>query len=85
MNEWAKRFWNEHGDRIVFLSLAFSISLFLWWLLKELRGQLEGVMIAIPFFCLNKARGVKSETPLDLPAPTTGGGNLRHGEDGPQW
>ena len=62
MKEWLKGFWQNHGDRVFFMSvstifgLAF-LSLGTYKSLEPLTGAGTTLLIAVATLALNKARG----------------------------
>jgi len=60
MTKWIARFWDDHGDRLVFLFLAtlFGIGFFVF---TEMQGEGKTLLIAVATLCLNKARSTPKE------------------------
>jgi len=55
---WFKRFWNRHGERLVFAGLAMGIALFFYFTGDEkLIGSSYTIMIGVAMLMFHKARG----------------------------
>jgi hypothetical protein len=52
---WFKKFWEQHGDRIIFSAMALGLSGAL--LLLGLHEQAQTIIIGIAMLYFNKARG----------------------------
>ena len=62
MKTWGERFWQDHGDRLIFMGLATSFGGgFLFSHNENLVGAGITLLIAVATLCLNKARGVHKE------------------------
>lgn len=63
MKEWALRFWQDHGDRLIFMGIAAGFGVgFLFTGIKELAGAGTTLLIAVATLALNKARGTPKDT-----------------------
>ena len=63
--EWFKRFWQDHGDRIVFMSITTAFG-FGFYFLTDMAGEAKTFLIAVATLALNKARGTpKPEIPKE--------------------
>lgn len=55
--EWFKRFWQDHGDRIIFLGSAFVIAIVLYFASEDMQGEAKAVIVGVMMLLYNKARG----------------------------
>jgi len=63
MKPWGVRFWEDHGDRLIFMALAtvFGVGFFAY---TDMTGEGKTILIAVATLCLNKARSTpKQEDP----------------------
>ena len=60
MKTWGERFWQDHGDRLIFMGLAtaFGVGFYAY---ADMTGEGKTLLIAVATLCLNKARGVHKE------------------------
>ena len=56
MKQWGRRFWKEHGDRIVFMSTALILSIVFYFWMTELKETGKTILIGLAMLCYNKAR-----------------------------
>ena len=56
-NEWSVQFWKKHGERMVFMLIAFVLALVFWFGFTDMQGEAKTIMIGIAMLCFNKARG----------------------------
>lgn len=56
MNEWTKQFWQKHGERLVFMLMAFILSLVFWFGFPDMKDAAKTILIGIAMLCFNKAR-----------------------------
>jgi len=54
--EWLKRFWDTHGDRLVFLAIATAFGIG-FYCFTDMSGEGKTILIAVATLSLNKARG----------------------------
>ena len=57
MNTWTMEFWKKHGERMVFMLIAFVLALVFWFGFTDMQGEAKTIMIGIAMLCFNKARG----------------------------
>lgn len=54
--EWFNRFWDNHGERIVFMALATAFGVgFLFW--EALEGEGKTILVMVAGILVNKVRG----------------------------
>ena len=53
--KWATEFWNRHGERLVFATLALSLATVLY--LLEMKAEAKTILIGMAMLFFNKARG----------------------------
>lgn len=53
--EWFNKFWNTHGERLVFAAFALSIAAVLY--LLEMKAEAKTIIIGMGMLFFNKARG----------------------------
>lgn len=63
--EWFKAFWNTHGERLVFASLALGVAAVLY--LLELKAEAKTIIIGMGMLFFNKARGTNRNGGEDEP------------------
>ena len=56
MAEWFKVFWDNHGERLVFATLATCFGAFFWFT-PEMRNEGKTILIMIAGIFVNKVRG----------------------------
>ena len=56
---WFKRFWDAHGDRLIFASLALGVSYVLYNI--DLKAEAKTILIGIGMLLFNKARGANNK------------------------
>lgn len=61
MNKWCVRFWNEHGDRLIFIGLSGMFASFMYWLIPSTREQVVAIYFLLLGLLVNKARTPKEE------------------------
>lgn len=54
--EWFSKFWNSHGERVVFAGAALFMA-GVYGFLPEMPGEAKTVYIGVMMLCFNKARG----------------------------
>ena len=59
MKTWFTRFWNDHGDRIVFMAIAGAFGV--GFLSLDMTGEGKTLLIAVATLALNKARSTPEE------------------------
>ena len=62
--QWLSKFWNGHGERIVFMGIATAFGVGFWFL-TDMTGEAKTLLIAVATLALNKARS----TPKDGEPP----------------
>ena len=66
---WSIRFWNDHGDRLVFMGIALLLALFLYYLMPDMKAEAKVILIGIAMLCYNKARSApkaENSAPTDI-------------------
>ena len=58
MKAWALRFWQDHGDRLVFMSIGTAFGMFFYFCATDMQGEGKAILIGTATLALNKARGV---------------------------
>lgn len=53
---WFKRFWDYHGDRIIFVGLSLAIAAFLFRFVPDMKEESKTVVIGIMMLLYNYAR-----------------------------
>ena len=53
--KWITRFWEDHGDRIVFMAIAAAFGIF-FYKFTDMKGEGTTLLIAVATLALNKAR-----------------------------
>lgn len=53
--EWFKKFWNSHGERLTFATLALTIATVMYFI--ELKAEANTIIIGMAMLFFNKARG----------------------------
>jgi len=61
--EWTTKFWNQHGQRLVFAALALVLATVLYFLKME--AEAKTILIGMAMLFFNKARGTNGETKVD--------------------
>ena len=57
MKQWSKRFWYEHGDRLVYVGLAFVMCLFFTYNTEiPMKEQAKNILLIIVGILINKIR-----------------------------
>ena len=56
MKEWLLRFWQDHGDRLIFMGIATAFGIY-FYAFTDLAGEGKTLLIAVATLALNKARG----------------------------
>lgn len=71
MDTWAKKFWKDHGDRMLFMLLALLFSIGMYTL--EWKEESKVIIIGLAMLCYNKARSPvePAAPPETLPKPET--------------
>ena len=60
MKTWGIRFWNDHGDRLIFMGIAAAFGFgFMAW--AEMIGEGKTLLIAVATLALNKARSTHKD------------------------
>ena len=54
---WFTEFWKKHGERMVFMLIAFVLALVFWFGFPDMQGEAKTILIGIAMLCFNKARG----------------------------
>ena len=64
--KWLNRFWDDHGDRLVFMAITtvFGVG---FYMLDDMQGEAKVLLIAVATLALNKARSKQNGTE---PKPT---------------
>ena len=57
--KWSIEFWNRHGERLVFASLALLLSVGLYFL--DMEAEAKTILIGMAMLFFNKARGTNGE------------------------
>ena len=54
--EWFKKFWDNHGERLIFMGLAtvFGVAFLLW---SDLAGEGKTILVMVAGILVNKMRG----------------------------
>lgn len=55
MNSWTKRFFEDHGDRLVFMLIATVFGVY-FLMVVDMAGEGKTLLIAVATLALNKAR-----------------------------
>lgn len=66
---WLSRFWNEHGERIIFMGVASAFGIGFYHF-TDMTGEGKTLLIAVATLCLNKARSPKNGKDTDNPPPS---------------
>ena len=63
MKTWWLRFWQDHGDRLIFMTISaiFGIA---FYLMTDMKGEAKALLISVAALALNKARGVLKKDQL---------------------
>lgn len=61
--EWFIKFWNSHGERLTFASLALSIATAMYFL--NLKAEANTIIIGLAMLFFNKARGTNGTQPKE--------------------
>ena len=51
---WLKKFWDRHGDRLVFATLAILVAVAMWML--GMAAEAKTIIIGVGMLFFNKAR-----------------------------
>ena len=71
--KWLKKFWDGHGERLIFGGIAFAFAVyFLGQTMPQLKGAGMTILIGLAMTAFNKARGGSSASGSDKPADITG-------------
>lgn len=57
MKTWGQRFWDTHGDRLIFMGVVTCFGLGFYFM-TDMQGEAKTLLIAVATLALNKARGV---------------------------
>ncbi|MEW6427310.1 MAG: hypothetical protein AB1568_04665 [Thermodesulfobacteriota bacterium] len=61
MKKWGRRFWTDHGDRLVFAAIATSFGI-AFFCLPDMRGEGKTLLVGVAMLAFNKARGTSQPT-----------------------
>ena len=66
--KWLNRFWDDHGDRLVFMAITtvFGVG---FYMLDDMQGEAKVLLIAVATLALNKARSKQNEVESKSPTP----------------
>jgi len=53
--EWWKKFWNAHGERLIYMALALGLASGLYY--YGMQAEAKTIYIGTAMLCYNKARG----------------------------
>ena len=56
---WFKRFWNTHGDRLIFAVFALGLATTLYNL--EMKAEAKTIYVGIAMLFFNKVRGTNNK------------------------
>lgn len=62
---WAAKFWKEHGERFVFMTLATGFAGLFW--VMDMKGEAKTILVGTAMLCYNKARTGKIKDEIDEP------------------
>ena len=54
--KWLTRFWNEHGDRIIFMLGATCFGGYFYAFTQDMQGEGKTILIGVAMLLFNKAR-----------------------------
>ena len=57
MKEWFNKFWNNHGERIIFMIIATIFGMAFYYFVPDMKGEAKTILVGIAMLCFNKARG----------------------------
>ena len=68
MNTWFTEFWNEHGSKLIFGTLALTLACGMYFIF-DMKEEAQFVYISLTGFCLKYIRGGNGvkEVPPDQP------------------
>ena len=69
MKPWFTDFWNQHGERLAFMTMALSLCA-VFWFLEDLRGDAKTGLIMILGILLNKIRSPREKSVENRPRST---------------
>lgn len=55
MKEWATKFWNTHGERLIFAALALGLAAVLYNI--DMQAEAKTILVGIAMLFFNKVRG----------------------------
>jgi len=61
MKPWGVRFWEDHGDRLIFMAAAFVIAIALRILVPDLKGESNAVIVGVMMLLYNKSRSTPKQ------------------------
>ena len=62
MTQWLIRFWDDHGDRLVFMGIATAFGVG-FYVCTDMQGEAKTLLIAVATLALNKARSKPTNDP----------------------
>jgi len=65
MKEWGLRFWKDHGDRLLFMTIAAGFGMFFYFCATDMQGEGKAILIGVATLAMNKARGVVNGKPKE--------------------
>ena len=63
--EWLKKFWDNHGERLVFVALTLILGAIIAKVFPDLKDKVSGVCLMVLGLLFNKARSPKEPVKAD--------------------